>query len=67
MGFLWDLIQHNQLSTQAERTGSVEQRVDRLERELADTRRLVHELMMRLERALGEDINRDGRVGGPGL
>lgn len=63
MGFLWDLIQQSQISDQRSRASSLEQRVAQLETELDQTRRLLHALMQRLETSLGEDINRDGRIG----
>ena len=63
MGFLWDLIQHNQISDQRSRTSSMEARVGQLERELDDTRRTLQALMERLEKHFGEDIDGDGRVG----
>ena len=63
MGFLWDLIQHSQIREQSDRTGNLESRVRRLEDDLAETRRVLHEALTRLEAKLGEDLNRDGRVG----
>ena len=63
MGFLWDLIQHSQIHEQGERTGSLESRVEILEGELNETRQLLAEALKRLEARLGEDLDRDGRVG----
>ena len=63
MGLLWDLIQHSQIREQSERTGSIESRVTRLEDELLETRKLLAEALKRLEARLGEDIDRDGKVG----
>ncbi len=63
MGFLWDLIQHSQIQQQGERTGSLESRVTRLEAELSQTRQLLMEALKRLEARLGDDLNRDGKVG----
>jgi hypothetical protein len=63
MGFLWDLIQHSQIQEQSHRTGSIESRVQRLEGELADTRKLLAEALRRLEARFGEDLDRDGKVG----
>ena len=63
MGFLWDLIQQSQISEQKQQTRTLEQRVEGLERELGETRRLLHTLLVRLESSLGEDIDRDGKVG----
>jgi hypothetical protein len=63
MGFLWDLIQHSQIQQQGERTGTLESRVTRLEAELHQTRKLLAEALTRLETRLGDDLDRDGKVG----
>ena len=63
MGFLWDLVQQSQISQQRDQTASLDQRMANLERELDQMRGLVQTLIRRLETSLGEDIDRDGRVG----
>ncbi len=63
MGLFWDLIQQNQISDQSNRSNSLEQRVASLERQVDSMNGLLRELLTRLEQRLGEDINRDGRVG----
>lgn len=63
MGLFWDLIQHNQISEQADRASSLEARVARLEKQLGQTRNLLQLLLERLEENLGEDIDKDGKVG----
>jgi hypothetical protein len=63
MGFLWDLIQHSQIEEQGERTGSLESRVKKLEGELNQTRQTLAEALRRLEAKLGDDLDRDGKVG----
>jgi hypothetical protein len=63
MGLFWDLIQHGQIREQAGRADSLEQRVERLERELLETRRLLLDTLERLEKHLNTDLNQDGRVG----
>ena len=63
MGLFWDLIQQNQISNQSSRADSLEQRVASLERQMDAMNRLLRELLTRLEQRLGEDINRDGRIG----
>ena len=63
MGFLWDLYQQSQLSEHGARSGALEERVARLEDELRRTQGVVRELIGRLEQRLGEDLDRDGRVG----
>ena len=63
MGLFWDLYQQSQISSHQERAGALEQRVAMLERELDETRTLLRELIGRLERHVGQDLDRDGRVG----
>jgi hypothetical protein len=63
MGLFWDLYQQSQISSHQERAGALEQRVAMLERELDETRTLLRDLIGRLERHVGQDLDRDGRVG----
>ena len=63
MGLFWDLIQQSQISNQSNRSDSLEQRVASLERQMEATNGLLRELLTRLEQRLGEDLNRDGRIG----
>ena len=63
MGLFWDLVQHSQIREQSDRTGNLESRVRRLEDELRETRRVLHEALTRLEARVGEDLNRDGKIG----
>jgi len=63
MGFFWDLVQQSQISEQKERAVSLEERVKILEHELRETQELLHALVQRLEKAIGEDIDRDGKIG----
>lgn len=63
MGFLWDLIQHNQIEDQRRASRTLEERVVRLEDELGQTREVLQTLIRRLETRYGEDIDKDGRVG----
>jgi hypothetical protein len=63
MGLFWDLIQQNQISEQRQRASSIEERVSLLEGELREMRQLMQVMLERLEKALGEDIDRDGRIG----
>ena len=63
MGFLWDLIQHNQIQDQRRQSETVEARVRRLEDELLQTRQLLQTLLERLEAKFGEDLDKDGRIG----
>lgn len=63
MGLIWDLIQHGQIQAADQRTGSLEDRVDRVERELERTNETLMRLLKGLETRFGEDLDRDGRVG----
>ena len=63
MGLFWDLIQQSQISEQRGRAESLEQRVAVLEDELLQTRRLLHRLVVLLEKQSGTDIDGDGRIG----
>jgi hypothetical protein len=63
MGLFWDLYQQSQISDHRERAGALEQRVVYLEKDLEQTQRLLSEVIARLERHVGADLNGDGRVG----
>ncbi len=63
MGLFWDLYQQSQISGNAERSGAIEGRVEALEEELRQTRALLREVIARLERHVGQDLDADGRVG----
>jgi hypothetical protein len=63
MGLFWDLIQQNQISKQQDRSASLDDRVARLEVEHRHTQELLQALLLRLEQAIGEDLNRDGKIG----
>ena len=63
MGFFWDLMQQNQISKQSERASTLEARVEHLENRLDETQQLLRLLLERLEKQLGEDIDKDGRIG----
>lgn len=64
MGLFWDLLQQSQIGETRGRAESLEVRVHQLEREMDHARQLIHDLVNVLERRFGEDIDRDGRVGG---
>ncbi len=63
MGLFWDLIQQTQISTTRQKAASLEERVRLLEADLRQTQSLLHEVIQRLEKAVGQDLDRDGRVG----
>ncbi len=63
MGLFWDIMQQSQISDQKGRADSLEEKVDRLEEELLQTRKTLHTLVSLLEREFGRDLDGDGRVG----
>jgi hypothetical protein len=63
MGLFFDLYQQSQISEHGERQATVEVRVDRLEREVDRLSSLLREVIGRLERHVGVDLDHDGRVG----
>ena len=63
MGVFWDLLQQSEINKQRRKAASLEDRVADLERELRETRELLHRLVQRLEQGLGEDLDRDGKIG----
>jgi hypothetical protein len=63
MGLFWDLIQHGQIRDAHDRSNSLEQRVEWLERELTNTNEALVRLLQHLEVKFGEDIDGDGQVG----
>ncbi len=63
MGLFWDLYQQSQISKHTERTATVESRVAQLEGEVEQLSTLLREVIGRLEKHVGTDLDRDGRVG----
>jgi uncharacterized coiled-coil protein SlyX len=63
MGLFWDLYQQSQISHQGELAAGLEARVASLESQLRATQDLLREVIARLERHVGQDLNSDGRVG----
>ena len=63
MGLFWDLYQQSQISEQGDKAHSLEARVDRLERENERLATLLREVIGRLEKHVGIDLDQDGRVG----
>jgi len=63
MGLFWDLMQQSAIDSNREKTDTLASRVRRLERELARTNERLNEVIRRLEKQSGEDINNDGRIG----
>jgi len=63
MGIFWDLIQQDELQKQEDKANSLEDRVELLEKELANTRTLLRKTLVALETHLTQDIDGDGKMG----
>ena len=63
MGLFWDLIQQSQLSKHDQRASTLEQRVHRLEKDVHTLQETMLLLLEKLEQAIGEDIDNDGKIG----
>ena len=63
MGLFWDLYQQSQISEHSARAQSLEARVEHLERENQRLATLLRDVIGRLEKHVGVDLDKDGRVG----
>jgi DNA-binding ferritin-like protein len=63
MGFFWDLVQQSQIDEHRDRSKSLEARVEALERDNDRLANLLREVIGRLEKHVGVDLDKDGRVG----
>ncbi len=63
MGLFWDLYQQTQISRQGERSATIEARLEHLENQVDHLTALLHEIVGRLEKHVGVDLDEDGRVG----
>ena len=63
MGIFWDLMQQEELEEQKEKAQTVEDRVARLEKDLASTKELLKKTLAALEVHLSKDIDGDGKLG----
>ena len=63
MGLFFDLYQQSQINSQQQRSADLTQRVSALEAELMGTRKLLRDLIHRLETKIGTDLDEDGKVG----
>ena len=63
MGLFWDLYQQSQISEHSDRAQSLEARVEQLERHNERLATLLREVIGRLEKHVGVDLDKDGRVG----
>lgn len=63
MGIFWDLLQQDELEKQQKHANSIEDRVQQLEEELANTKVLLKKTLIALETHLVKDIDGDGVTG----
>ena len=63
MGLFWDLYQQSQITQHSERQATVEVRLERVEQEVNRLSTLLREVIGRLEKHVGVDLDSDGRVG----
>ncbi|PQJ82239.1 hypothetical protein [Polaribacter glomeratus] len=63
MGIFWDLIQQSEIEEQCEKADDLEEKVNSLEKELYETKKLLRKTLLILENHLGKDIDGDGKLG----
>ena len=63
MGLFWDLMQESAIAENREKADTLEGRVCELERDFAKTNQRLDEVIKRLEKQSGEDLNNDGLIG----
>jgi hypothetical protein len=63
MGIFWDLLQQDELEKQKEQASGIEERVELLEVELANTKALLKKTLVALETHIVKDIDGDGKMG----
>ncbi len=63
MGLFWDLMQQEEIDSQKVKSASLEERVEILEEELIKTRKLLMDTLHVLEKHVGQDIDKDGKIG----
>ena len=61
----WNLLQDHRFFKLRDRTDTIEGRVKGLETRITDLQDLMKKILYALETHLGEDIDKDGRVGKP--
>jgi hypothetical protein len=63
MGILWEVVQTGLMYGQKRKSDSIEDRVQFLENQLTLTQNTLRDLVKKLEKLHGLDIDGDGRVG----
>ncbi len=63
MGIFLELIEETKSTTRNRQASTLEARVNSLEKELAETKDLLHKLVILLEKEYNRDIDGDGKIG----
>lgn len=63
MGIFWDLMQESKLDEQQKQADTMEERLNKVEIELAETKDLLKKTLIALETHLNKDIDGDGQTG----
>ncbi len=63
MGILWEVVQTGMMYGQKRKSDSVEDRVQFLENQLIRTQDTLRELVKKIEKIHGLDIDGDGKIG----
>ncbi len=63
MGILWEVVQTGLMYGQKRKSDSVEDRVQFLENQLIRTQDTLRELVKKIEKIHGLDIDGDGKIG----
>lgn len=60
MGIFWELMQQDEMDKQKKNAETLENRVEHLEEELSNTRKLLRKTLEALEQHLQKDVDGDG-------
>jgi len=63
MGALWEILKTGMMYGQYKKSGTVEERVEFLEKKLLATQETLQKLVKKIEEIHGLDIDGDGRIG----
>lgn len=63
MGIFWDLMQESKLDEQQKQANTLEERLNKVETELAETKEVLKKTLVALEKHLNKDIDGDGQTG----
>lgn len=61
MGIFWELMQQDEMEKQKKKAETLEDRVEHLEEELTNTRKLLRKTLEALEHHIQKDVDGDGK------